>query len=140
MGLQNNVGPAISDQDLSTANGKALYQYSTGLVRLASLTNQATTEQLLPAGVLIQGGTAGQPLNIARYGQPQQVQVLLGTGGCSAKDKLKPEYSATAATAARFIVDNSPGVSDFTWCTALEAGAEGDFVYVAFDPIKQNAS
>jgi hypothetical protein len=135
MALNTQIGPAISTDDLSDSEGKAVIFTSVSNVAIASVTDQATTAGLTPGGVLVQGGTAGQPLDIVRLGNPNSVQVKAGTGGFNKGEILGPEYSAVAADAGRFI-PVTPASGEFGWCIADEDCSENSFGWAAFAPVK----
>jgi hypothetical protein len=73
---------------------------TTGVLTVASVTDQPATNALVCAGVLSRGAQAGEHCEVTHEGP---VWVIIGTGGLDPGDDVFPEYSATAADAGRGI-------------------------------------
>lgn len=82
---------------------------STGVLTVASVTNQAATNALVCAGVLSRGAQATEHCEVTAEGP---VWVIIGTGGLDPGDDVFPEYSATAADAGRAIKRTTAQLAD----------------------------
>lgn len=111
--------------DLTNFVGHAVYIVSDELVLLSD-TDQATTQTIYGAGVLLEGAPE-DPGAQCRVVTAGRVRAIAGTGGVTAGDTVSPEYSATAANRGRFIeratADFADG--DFEWGTAMTTAAAG---------------
>lgn len=131
----SSINTNVASFDTTGYEGIGLY-INSGALAVASLTNQATTDQLQPWGILTGGGAAGKPLAIC-ITVGQFVQVKAGSLPIVKGNAVKPEYAATlAAGAGEFIpYDNSTAVTgDWTWGYAQENIAAGATGYITFQP------
>ena len=105
--------------------GHAVRESSSDVVVIGPLTNQATTDTRFMLGVLTQGSAVGEPVEVIQAGI---VTCIAGTGGVAIGDRIKPEYSATAANNGRWIATTAELAGDYTYGTALSAAsANGQF-------------
>lgn len=118
----NYLQPTLAE-DLTDYAGHVVYNDS-GTLKLASLTNQATTDALVPLGVITKGASTWEYLVVVDTGE---VMAIAGTGGVSAGDNVGPEYSATAANRGRLINRATADIADndFVVGTAKTAAAAG---------------
>ena len=111
--------------DLTNFVGHAVYLV-TGELQLLSDTNQATTQTIYGAGVLLEGAPdeVGAQCRVITAGR---VRAIAGTGGVVAGDNVAPEYSATAANRGRFIQRSTSEFADanFEWGTAMTSASDG---------------
>ncbi len=99
-------------------------------------TDQATTDALFPdaaGGVCIQAVDEGEAIGIHLPDSQELIEVHIGSGGCSAGDMLRPEWSAEDDEIDRFVSADEVALPEaagtyFTTHVALEDGDEGDFV------------
>jgi hypothetical protein len=91
-------------------------------VVIGPLTNQPTTDTTAMLGVLTQGSAVGEPVEVIQAGI---VTCVAGTGGVAVGDRIKPEYSGTAASNGRWISTTAELAGDFTYGTALTAASAG---------------
>lgn len=118
----NYIQPELAE-DLTDYAGHVVYNDG-GTLKLASLTNQATTDALVPLGVITKGASTWEYLTVVDTGE---VMAIAGTGGVSAGDNVGPEYSATAANRARLINRATSAIADndFIVGTAKTAASAG---------------
>jgi hypothetical protein len=111
--------------DLTNFVGHAVYLVNDELVLLSD-TNQATTQTIYGAGVLLEGAPV-DPGAQCRVVTAGRVRAIAGTGGVTAGDNVAPEFSATAANRGRFIQRSTSEFSDanFEWGTAMTTAAAG---------------
>jgi hypothetical protein len=111
--------------DLTNFVGHAVYLVTDEL-QLLSLTDQATTQTIYGAGVLLEGAPdeVGAQCRVITAGR---VRAIAGTGGVAAGDTVCPEFSATAANKGRFIARTTAEFidADFEWGTAMTAASAG---------------
>jgi len=111
--------------DLTNFVGHAVYLVTDELV-LLSLTDQATTQTIYGAGVLLEGAP-DDPGAQCRVVTAGRVRAIAGTGGVTAGETVAPEFSATAANRGRFIARATADFSDadYEWGTAMTTAAAG---------------
>lgn len=111
--------------DLTNYVGHAVYLV-TGDLEPLSLTDQATTQTIYGAGVLLEGAPV-DPGAQCRVVTAGRVRAIAGTGGVTAGDTVAPEYSATAANRGRFITRATSDFldADYEWGTAMTTAAAG---------------
>jgi hypothetical protein len=116
------IQPELAE-DFTDYAGHVVYNDS-GTLELASLTDQATTDALVPLGVVTKGASTWAHLVIVDTGE---VMAIAGTGGVSAGDNVGPEYSATAANRGRLINRATADIADndFIVGTAKTAASAG---------------
>lgn len=102
--------------------GHAVRESAAGVVVIGPVTNQATTDTTFMIGVLTQGSAVGEPVEVIDIGK---VTCIAGTGGVAVGDRIKPEYSGTAANNGRWIATTAELAGDFTYGTALTAASAG---------------
>lgn len=115
----------VPGADLTNFVGHAVRIVSSELVLLSD-TDQATTQTIYGAGVLLEGAP-DDPGAQCRVVTAGRVRAIAGTGGVTAGDTVAPEFSATAANRGRFIERTTSDFADadFEWGTAMTTAAAG---------------
>lgn len=118
----NYIEPTLAE-DLTEYAGHVVYN-DAGVLKLASLTDQATTDALVPLGVVTKGASTWAQLTVVDTGE---VECIAGTGGVTAGDNVGPEFSATAANRGRLINRATADIADndFITATAKTTAAAG---------------
>ena len=115
--------------DLTNFVGHAVYLVAGDLQPLSN-TDQATTQTIYGAGVLLEGAPV-DPGAQCRVVTAGRVRAIAGAGGVTAGDTVAPEYSGTAANRGRFIARATSDFldADYEWGTAMTtASAGGEFL------------
>ena len=115
----------VPGADLTNFVGHAVYLV-TGELVLLSDTDQATTQTIYGAGVLLEGAPdeVGAQCRVITAGR---VRAIAGTGGVTAGDTVAPEYAASGVQRGRFIARTTAEFSDadFEWGTAMTTASNG---------------
>jgi len=111
--------------DLTNFVGHAVYLVTDEL-QLLSDTDQATTQTIYGAGVLLEGAPdeVGAQCRVITAGR---VRAIAGTGGVTAGDNVAPLYAASGNNRGRFIQRSTAEFSDgdVEWGTAMTTAAAG---------------
>jgi hypothetical protein len=111
--------------DLTNFVGHAVYLVTDEL-QLLSDTDQATTQTIYGAGVLLEGAPdeVGAQCRVITAGR---VRAIAGSFGVAAGDTVCPEYAASGVQRGRFIARTTAEFidADFEWGTAMTAAANG---------------
>lgn len=126
----NYIEPTLGE-DLTEYAGHVVYN-DAGVLKLASLTDQPTTDALFPVGVITKGAATWAMLTVVDQGE---AECIAGTGGVAVGDNVGPEYSATAANRGRLINRATAALADgdFLVGTAKTAASAGGVFLVALN-------
>lgn len=116
-------GLTSSQEDLTGYEGRFVILDGNGLVDVASLTDQPTTQGLVCLGVL-QRGADTDVVGGCEVVDAGFTNMIVGTGGVSKGDILVPEYAASGTDRGRAISPTSPIAGQFYHAIAKEDGVE----------------
>lgn len=122
--------------DLTGYEGREVTVSAAGVVAPISDTNQATTEDLYPDGILVQGCEAGEVPQVM-FGIGVYTRAIAGTGGVTKGAQVVPEYAASGLDRGRFIAI-TPSVNAWVRGDALTAASEDEEFVLLWHPHKLN--
>ena len=123
-------------EDLTDFIGCCVCVTEAGVVSLANDTNQATTETLIPYGVIITGAPTTAPQDLEVCSRPGSVVNVIASETVAKGDAGMAVYSGTAANRARMgkRTGKTLAAGDWIWGYFLADGTAGNPVAFMFNP------
>lgn len=132
--IQQNVVSLA--EDLTDYIGRAVCVTEAGVVSLCNDTDQATTEALIPYGIIITGTPTTMPQDLEVCSRPGSVVMVTAAETVAKGQPGMVTYSGTAADRARMgnRTGNTLAAGDWIWGYFLGAGTAGNPVAFMFLP------
>lgn len=128
-------GIASLGEDLTGCEGLAVTISTSGVVTLANLTNQATTEALFPFGIILAGASTSAPQALDVCSRPGSVVKVICSETVARGDAGMVTYHATTGARMGNRTGNTLAAGDWIWGYFLEdgtAGNQADFMFLPY--------
>jgi hypothetical protein len=132
--VQQNVSSLA--EDLTDYIGRAVCVTEAGVVSLCNDTDQATTEALVPYGIIITGAPTTSPQDLEVCSRPGSIVFVTAAETVAKGEPGMVTYSGTSANRARMgnRAGNTVAAGDWIWGYFLGAATAGNPVMFMFSP------